>query len=289
MRVGGHASLWVEPAHPEDLLKIVDYSRSKMTDPFADPVLKRCVHLTFVGCGSNLLVRDAGISGIALHLGAHGFSQIEIGNHHVHVGAGTRLKHLVMACRRARKTGLEFLEEIPGSVGGALRMNAGAMGHSIFDVVERVRFMDLEGKFFEKPPSELHVQYRTCQGLRNHLILSATLRVAPGDLREIDERLKAFEEKRWSSQPAAPSAGCIFKNLPEGSTGRLIDECGLKGLTFGKARVSEVHGNFIVNTGGATAAEVITLISMVQDRVQKATRKKLETEIIIIGDEEWSF
>jgi UDP-N-acetylenolpyruvoylglucosamine reductase len=166
-------------------------------------------------------------------------------------------------------------------------MNAGAMGNNLFDVVEKVRIMDLDGHVSEKNPSDLNVQYRACYGLRHHIALSAILRVAPGNPQEINQRLKQFEEKRWSSQPAAPSAGCIFKNLPNGSTGQLIDRLGLKGLSFGKARVSDVHGNFIVNTGGASASDVITLISMVQDRVRTSAGTELETEVVIIGDESW--
>ncbi len=283
MRVGGFAKLWVEPASEEDLAAILKYCAASGTEE--DPVLARVRHVTFVGRGSNLLVRDTGISGVTIHLGA--FHQMEARGDRLHVGAGVRLKQIAMQAKKDGIAGFEFMEGIPGSLGGALWMNAGAMGNAIFDVVEKVRLMDLKGNIVEKKPSDLDVRYRSCKGLVGKVALSAVLKGHPGKGDEIAMKLKSFEQKRWKSQPAAPSAGCIFKNPETIPAGKLIDELGLKGLNFGKARVSEVHGNFIVNDGGATASDVLHLITLVKDRVRKERGIELETEVIVIGDERW--
>ncbi len=287
MRTGGSAKLWVEPANEMDLVAVLRYCHERRKTTRGQSDQERLLGVTFVGRGSNLLVRDAGISGVTIHLGTEHFTRVTIEGERLVVGAGTKLKQVVMQARRANLTGLEFLEGIPGSVGGALRMNAGAMGNEIFDVVECVRMMDLQGNIQEKRPADLNVRYRSCMGLSDHMVLSAVLKARPGDPGEIALRLKEFEKKRWSSQPAASSSGCVFKNPPEVPAGKVIDELGLKGLSFGHAQVSETHGNFIVNGGGATTSEVLTLISMVRDRVWKERGIDLEMEVIVLGDEKW--
>ena len=166
-------------------------------------------------------------------------------------------------------------------------MNAGAMGGQTFDVVESVRLMDLAGNLIEKKPSEMGVGYRACAGMRGHVAIFAVLKGRRAERGEIDERMKEFEKKRWGSQPAALSAGCIFKNPTNMSAGKLIDELGLKNLQFGRARVSDVHANFIVNDGGATAGEVLSLISLVKERARQERGIELETEVVVVGDESW--
>jgi UDP-N-acetylmuramate--alanine ligase len=284
MRVGGSAKIWIEPDNEKDLIQIIRLSHVKIKE---NPAAGSLWQLNLIGRGSNLLIRDSGISGITIHLESEFFRRIEIQGEKVVTGAGARLKQVVMTARKANLTDLEFMEGIPGSIGGALWMNAGAMGGSIFDVVEKVRFLDMEGNLHEKTPAELDVQYRACKGLRNRVILSAVLKARAGDPQLINSRLREFEQKRWSSQPAAPSAGCIFKNPSTIPAGKLIDELGLKGLRFGKARVSDEHGNFIINEGGATASDVLHLIAMIKDRVRKERGIELETEVIIRGDERW--
>ncbi len=283
MRVGGYAKLWVEPGNEKDLALILRYcSESKEG---ISPLEARARKVTFVGRGSNLLVKDTGISGVTIHLGA--FNRIEVKGERLYVGAGVRLKQVAMAAKKEQIAGLEFIEGIPGSVGGALWMNAGAMGSAFFDVVEKVRMMDMQGNLFEKTPSELDVRYRNCKGLAGKVAISAILKGRPGGAEEIAATLKKFEQKRWKSQPAAASAGCIFKNPDSIPAGKLLDELGLKGMNFGKARVSDVHGNFIVNEGGATASDVLNLITMIKDRVRKERGIELETEVIVMGDERW--
>ncbi|MCC7518195.1 MAG: UDP-N-acetylmuramate--L-alanine ligase [Verrucomicrobiae bacterium] len=287
MRVGGPARLWIEPAGERDLVAVLRRCSEARQSAGDAPEVRRLYAVTVVGRGSNLLVRDAGISGVTLHLGREAFRGVEARRERLRAGGGARLKQVVAAARAAGLEGLEFLEGIPGSVGGALRMNAGAMGSSVFEVVERVRFVTLHGEIVERAPEELHPVYRHCPGLDGCLVLWAEFRGTPAPVAKIDARLKAFEEKRRASQPAAACAGCIFKNPPGDSAGRLIDACGLKGLAFGAARVSEAHANFIVNDGGATASDILTLAGMVRDRVRAARGIELEMEVVVLGDEGW--
>ncbi|MBI5396285.1 MAG: UDP-N-acetylmuramate--alanine ligase, partial [Verrucomicrobia bacterium] len=136
----------------------------------------------------------------------------------------------------------------------------------------------------EKPAGEIHFEYRGCPLFRDHVALSAVFKATPAAAEAIESRLKAFQEKRWSTQPHESSAGCVFKNPKEISAGKLIDELGLKGKIIGKARISEVHGNFIVNDGGATAEDVLKLIEFVKRRACEERGIELETEVIILGD-----
>jgi UDP-N-acetylenolpyruvoylglucosamine reductase len=187
--------------------------------------------------------------------------------------------------KRHELAGFEFLEGIPGSIGGALRMNAGAMGGAIFDLVEAVRLMDFQGRSRERTRGEFIVEYRACPLLKTHIALAAVLQGRPGAPAAIEQRMSVFSRKRWSSQPAAPSAGCIFRNPPAISAGKLIDELGLKGARVGGAVVSPEHGNFIVNDGGARARDVLELIALIQQRAKVERGIDLQTEVEIIGDE----
>lgn len=272
LRVGGNADLYVEPSSEADLSAVLAVCK------------RRGLPFFLIGRGSNLLIKDGGIRGMVIKLERPAFQKIEIEGEHIHAGAGAKLKQLVLACRNAELAGLEFLEGIPGTVGGALRMNAGAMGQWMFEVVERVRFMDFGGGIHEKPASEIYVEYRGCPLFRDHIALAATLKGVRSTREQIVNRLKSFEEKRWSTQPPQSSAGCIFKNPKEIPAGKLIDELGLKGASVGKARVSDVHGNFIINEGGATADEVLRLIRLIQETAEKERGIRLETEVIILGE-----
>jgi UDP-N-acetylenolpyruvoylglucosamine reductase len=196
------------------------------------------------------------------------------------------LKAVVLEAKRHSLGGFEFLEGIPGSLGGALSMNAGAMGASIFDLVESVRTMDYSGSIEERPPSELELGYRCCPSLWDRVVLGAVLSGDPSDQETIAQTLAAFSDKRWSTQPAAPSAGCIFRNPSSIPAGQLIDELGFKGTRVGGALVSEMHANFIVNTGSATAADFMTLIGLIQERARQERGIELETEVVMIGPQE---
>jgi UDP-N-acetylenolpyruvoylglucosamine reductase len=199
-------------------------------------------------------------------------------------GAGAPLKQVANEARRLQLAGLEFLEGIPGSVGGALRMNAGALGGWIFDTVESVRLMDYAGHIFERKVAEMYVEYRGCPLLKNHLALGAVLKGSPAPRAQIEERMRESNEKRWRSQPRKPSAGCIFKNPSVIPAGKLIDELGLKGTRVGDAVVSDVHANFIVNDGNATAQDVLNLIEVIRQRAKSARGIDLQTEVEIVGE-----
>jgi UDP-N-acetylenolpyruvoylglucosamine reductase len=212
------------------------------------------------------------------------FSRVEVDGQRLVCGAGAPLKIVANEARRAGLAGLEFLEGIPGSVGGALRMNAGAMGGATFDAVESVRLMDFQGAVREMSSKEMDVEYRRCATLKAHIALGAVFKCQPAPSGEIERRMKSFSEKRWAAQPAAPGAGCTFKNPENIPAGKLIDELGLKGTRVGGAVVSAGHGNFIVNEGGATARDVLELIAILKARAKEARGIELQTEVEIIGE-----
>jgi UDP-N-acetylenolpyruvoylglucosamine reductase len=273
LRVGGPADVYVEPASEADLSAILKYCGAHGVPFFV------------IGRGSNLLVRDGGFRGVVTSLSHPDFSKIENDGKRLRCGAGAKLKNVAIEARRHSLSGLEFLEGIPGSVGGALRMNAGAMGSQTFDVVELVRLMDFEGNVQELVPEEMTVKYRGCDTLKNHIALGAVFKGRPDSPESIAQRMSAFNQKRWTSQPAAPSAGCAFKNPPSIPAGRLIDELGLKGTRVGGAAVSSEHGNFIINDGNATARDVLELIVFLQAKAKTARGIELQTEVEIIGEE----
>jgi UDP-N-acetylenolpyruvoylglucosamine reductase len=238
-----------------------------------------------LGRGSNLLVRDGGIRGVVICLTQPNFSRLEIVGDRLRCGAGVRLKVVAVEARRHGLAGLEFFEGIPGSLGGALRMNAGAMGSWTFDIVESIRFMDRSGQVGERATSEVPVAYRVCPLFKDHIALGAVLKGRLASREEITARMNAFSQKRWETQPPQPSAGCIFKNPKAIPAGKLIDELALKGTRVGGAVVSDVHGNFIVNEGKATAREVLDLIRLIQQRAQSERGIELETEVEILGED----
>jgi UDP-N-acetylenolpyruvoylglucosamine reductase len=272
LRVGGPADLYVEPASEQDLAAVLHFCREAKLPFFV------------LGRGSNLLVRDRGFRGVVLSLAHPWFSRIEVSNEQLRCGAGARLKAVAVEAKRKSLAGLEFLEGIPGSVGGALRMNAGAMGGTMFDVVTSVRLMDFCGAIRERAAGELEVMYRSCPTLKNAIALGASLRGSLALREAIERRMNEFSRKRWDSQPAAPSAGCMFKNPATVPAGKLIDELGLKGARVGGAFVSAEHGNFLVNDGTATAQDVLQLIEFIRDRARAERGIELETEVEIIGE-----
>lgn len=273
LRVGGPADLFVEPASEADLAAVLKFC--------ADGAQKFFV----LGRGSNLIVRDGGFRGVVISLSHAAFSRIDLDGLRLHCGAGAKLKHVAVEAKRNKIAGLEFLEGIPGSIGGALRMNAGAMGAATFDVVETVRLMDHDGRVRELPGKELDVAYRCCATLRTHIALGAVLAGKPDSVESIAQRMIAFSQKRWTTQPAAPSAGCMFKNPATIPAGKLIDELGLKGTRVGGAYVSAEHGNFIVTDGTAKAADVLKLIDILKQHAKAERGIELQSEVEIIGED----
>jgi UDP-N-acetylenolpyruvoylglucosamine reductase len=273
LRVGGPAQFWVEPRNEAAFADLIRYCRSENLPLFV------------IGRGSNLLVRDGGIRGVVVHPCGGEFDKVEVSGNEITAGVGAKFKQVAYAGKGAGLGGLEWMEGIPGAVGGGLRMNAGAMGRQTFENVVRVRYLDAEGNAHTKTPAQMQINYRHVPSLDQNYAVSAVFRGTPSPPEEIARRLDESQEKRRTTQPSAKSAGCIFKNPASGPAGKLVDELGLKNSRVGQARVSEIHGNFIVNEGGATAAEVLELIARIQDVARKERGVELETEVQIVGEE----
>lgn len=273
LRVGGPADVFVVPDSEADLSKTIQYCK------------QRDVPFFVLGRGSNLLVRDGGIRGVVISLAHKAFSRLEVRGERLFAGAGVWIRKISQAAKENGVSGFEFLEGIPGTLGGALRMNAGAMQSETFDVVESIRIMDCEGKIYELARPDIFTEYRSCPTLKENIAIGASLRGETSTSEAIAARMKSFSEKRIRSQPKAKSAGCIFKNPSDlYPAGRLVDELGLKGVRVGGAMVSGVHGNFIVNENDATAADVLELIEIIQERARVDRDIELHAEVQIVGE-----
>ncbi|MBO4714494.1 MAG: UDP-N-acetylmuramate dehydrogenase [Verrucomicrobia bacterium] len=275
LRIGGPADFYVEPSSLEELKKIRDFCKEKQIPAF------------LLGRGSNLLVRDGGIRGVVYSLKHPSFTQIElIGNHIlIQAGAGASMRSISMFAQANGLGGLEFMEGIPGSLGGGLRMNAGAYKSSLFDVLESVKFLSDDNQIQELPAKEIEHGYRSCPFFRDHLALSAVFRVYSEEPEKILEKMHELREKRLSAQTQSPSAGCAFKNPEGASAGQIIDSLGMKGLVVNGAQISDKHANFLINRNNATAKDVLTLIQTIRDRVYAERGIKLETEVMIVGED----
>lgn len=275
IRVGGEAEFYAEPASAADLQSLVVAAR----------VAGIPIHV--LGRGSNLIIPDDGVRGLVIRLQhEHWRRFVCIGPGRYWAGSGLRLKELCGVACRMGESGFEFLEGIPGTVGGALRMNAGAMGGWIFDLVEQVHYLTLDGRLHIQQGNAMHVAYRNCAELEDAIALGAVLRAAAvEESDQIRDRIVTYQKRRHESQPREPSAGCIFKNPQGDSAGHLIDELGLKGTRVGDAEVSKVHGNFIVNRGHATGADVIELVRRVRAVVREKREIDLEPEVLLYGRE----
>ena len=272
LRVGGPAQFWVEPRNETAFSELIRFCRDESLPLFV------------IGRGSNLLVRDGGIRGVVVRPCGGDFDRIEVDDNEITAGVGAKLKEVAYAGKGAGIGGLEWMEGIPGAVGGGLRMNAGAMGAQTFENIVRLRYLDVEGNPHTKSRDELDVRYRNFPLLERNFAVSATFRGNAAPREQIEERLQESQVKRRTSQPIAKSAGCIFKNTDSIPAGKLVDELGLKNSCVGKARVSEVHGNFIVNDGGATAAEMLELIDKIKATARAQRGIELEIEVQIVGE-----
>ncbi len=274
LRVGGAAELFFEPSSLEELqtaLRICDEGK---------------IPVFVLGRGSNLIISDTGVPGLVIRLSHPAWKRFErLDGGEIRVGAGMRIKELCgVACREGLE-GFEFLEGIPGSVGGALRMNAGAMGGWMFDVVKSVRYLTMDGVLVEANADELSVGYRHCEELKTAVALDVVLasKAVGRDEADLRRQIDVYQSKRKESQPREPSAGCIFKNPKDDSAGRLIEELGLKGTVIGGAEISEAHGNFIINRGGATSEDVIELVRLARRVVKDRRSIELEPEALLCG------
>ena len=272
--IGGPAQFWIEPRTVEAFAEIVRYLRSSS------------VPIRVIGRGSNLLVKDGGIRGAVIHPSKGEFEDVQVEGMRLVVGVGARLKKIASAARNAGIGGLEWMEGVPGNLGGALRMNAGAMGAEMFDHVVSVRFIATDGSIQEKPHADIVHHYRSVPEFEERYIVGAVLEGKPATQAQIDTGLEASRVKRRTSQPIGASAGCIFKNPEVCGAGKLVDDLGLKGTRVGNAVVSPIHGNFIVNEGGATAREVLDLIAQIKEKALEERGVTLELEVKVIGEDQ---
>ncbi len=272
--IGGPADLLVLPRSIEQV---------KCVLTFCD---RNTIPLLVIGRGSNLLVRDKGLRGVVMKL-ADNFQELQLENGQIHAQAGIGLYELARYAAAASLQGLEFAEGIPGSLGGAVVMNAGAYGGEMSDVVVEVQTIDEKGDIRLFSKDELNYSYRGSV-LQNssHYVLNARLQLAPGDQPEINTRMQEFARQRAAKQPLEmPSAGSTFKRPDGYYVGPMLEELGLKGYPYGKAQISDKHAGFIVNRGGATAEDVLTLIAIVQKRVREKYGIDLQPEVRVVGEE----
>ena len=269
-RVGGSAEVMFRPADRDDL---VDFLRRKPRD----------LPVTVIGVASNLLVRDGGVPGVVLRLG-RGFAEIRAERETVHAGAGALDFNIATAARIAGIGGLEFLCGVPGTLGGALRMNAGAYGRELKDVLIEAEAVDGYGNLHRLRPQDFSFRYRGNAIPEDWIFLSAHLQGEADDPKVIARRMTEIQTARADSQPIRTrTGGSTFKN-PEGAKAwELIDKAGCRGLKRGGAMVSEKHCNFLINTGNATAADIEKLGEEVRRRVQESSGIELQWEIRRIG------
>ncbi|MDH5301977.1 MAG: UDP-N-acetylmuramate dehydrogenase, partial [Gammaproteobacteria bacterium] len=260
---------------PADLQDLAAFLRSL---PKGEP-------LYWVGLGSNLLVRDGGIRGTVIYTTGLLAQMNIVGDNMLRVEAGVPCAKVARFGTHNDLIGAEFLAGIPGTMGGALAMNAGAFGGETWAIVRQVEMMNRQGKIVTRTPEEFEVGYRHVSGRDDEWFVAATLQLTPGDGEAAKQRIKALLAKRGATQPTKlPSCGSVFRNPPGDYAARLIEAAGLKGIGRGGACVSEKHANFIVNMGGATAEEIETLLFWVQSQVEKQYGVKLVPEVKIIGD-----
>ena len=275
-RVGGPADRFYIPADLDDLAAFM-----KSLPP------QEAVH--WVGLGSNLLVRDGGVRGTVIMtsgaLSALGVLREGV----VRAEAGVASAKVARFCADRGMVGAEFLAGIPGTVGGALAMNAGAFGGETWKIVAAVETIDRHGERRTRQPTDYQIDYRKVIGPQNEWFVAAHFQLGAGDTARGKTLIKTLLAKRGATQPTQlPNAGSVFKNPTGDFAARLIESCGLKGACEGKACVSDLHANFIVNTGGATAADIEQLIRRVQTEVEKQQGIRLETEVRVIGVESGS-
>ena len=270
-RAGGPADVLFRPADAEDLARFVSGTPAD-------------VPITVIGVGSNLLVRDGGIRGVVIRLG-RGFAEIARNGDMVEAGAGALDLNVALSAQGWGVQGLEFMSGIPGTVGGALRMNAGAYGREMVDVVLSAEAVDDEGRIRTLSPAELGLTYRHSGVPDSWIFTKAVLKAEPGDPETILARIQEIRAQREASQPVrARTGGSTFANPPGAKAWELIDRAGCRGLQIGGAQVSEKHCNFLINTGEATAADIEQLGEEVRRRVAQMSGIELRWEIRIIGE-----
>ncbi|WP_149454111.1 UDP-N-acetylmuramate dehydrogenase [Pasteuria penetrans] len=275
-KIGGPADALIVVESEEQLMEIV-------------PTLTQYGIPWFVlGRGSNVLIRDGGWRGVVIQLGAH-LAKISVDGSHIRVGAGCSLVRLALTTARQGWTGLEFAAGIPGNVGGAVFMNAGAHGSEIADVLIHARVVNPQGEMMAFTREQLTFRYRfSClqEGVQQYIVVSADFQLQPAEAGHCLARIAAYKEYRLRTQPISdPCSGSVFRNPPGDYAGRLIEAAGLKGHQIGDAQVSPLHGNFFLNRGSATAADMLALVDHVQGVVAEKFGRDLVPEIRVLGQD----
>jgi UDP-N-acetylmuramate dehydrogenase len=272
IRVGGPADSLIYPKDVNELRKVTLHAKRKG------------IPVVILGKGTNLIVRDKGIRGWVVSL-TQGLKKIRSDGEVIEAEAGTTLQRLVQFSARKGLAGVEALFGIPGTVGGGLAMNAGAWGVEMKDVTLSVLFLNEDGEIVERSRPRLRFSYRRLDFPSSWIILKGRFQLKRGDREAILEKMKFYSEMRRKTQPLdCPSAGSIFRNPQEGPAGKWIEEAGLKGFRIGQAKVSDLHANFIINLGKATAGEVIEVMEWVERKVKEEMGVSLAREVKVIGE-----
>jgi UDP-N-acetylmuramate dehydrogenase len=274
-RIGGPADIFAEPTSREEMQLAVSYAH------------ERSIPFTIIGAGTNILVSDEGFRGIIIKVGS-GLDRISVNENFITAEAGAKLSRLAAAARDAGLGGFEFLAGIPGTVGGAVVMNAGANGSSVSMLVKEILLLNPDGCFIKKTKDEMEFGYRSSilqdENAMMAVVVEAVFSCYRRGKEAVRDIMAAYIKKRKKTQPLQyPSAGSIFKNPPGDSAGRLIEAVGLKGERVGGAQISMLHANFIVNLGGATARDVLILIDRARKKVLDCFGIELKTEVKVIG------
>ena len=272
-RTGGPADIYIEPSGVEELKQVLDICREEN------------VAYTIIGNGSNLLVGDGGYRGVLISFGKP-FAQVTIEGAQVRTGAGALLSAVAKQVLNASLTGFEFAAGIPGTIGGAVVMNAGAYGGELCQVLREATVLTPEGEVKTLLAEELELGYRTsCVQKNGYIVLEAVLQLQPGNADDIRAVMDDLASKRREKQPLEyPSAGSTFKR-PEGHfAGRLIQDAGLRGFRVGGAQVSEKHCGFVINRDHATSADILSLCRQVQEKVKAQSGVELELEVKLLGE-----
>jgi len=271
-RVGGPAEHMYLPKDRSDLISFLKQ-------------LPKQENVYWLGLGSNLLVRDGGIKGTVINTRGRLKEMQLIDSCKLYVEAGVPCAHVAKFCVGLGLSGAEFLAGIPGTMGGALKMNAGAFGGETWNIVDSVEMISANGKVTKRGAEEFEVAYRSVKGLKDEWFLSVKLMLRKGESELSQQKIKTLLEKRGQTQPTnKPTCGSVFKNPPGDYAARLIEASGLKGYVLGGACVSEKHANFIENTGDATAADIEALIAHIQQQVQQQYGVMLRTEVCRVGE-----
>ena len=271
-RVGGPAEQMYLPESKQDLIEFL-------------ASLPKDENIFWLGLGSNLLVRDGGIQGTVINTRKRLKEMNLLESDKVYVEAGAGCANVARFCTQSGLTGAEFLAGIPGTMGGALKMNAGAFAGETWDVVENVEMINADGHVTQKKAADFDVGYRSVKGLNGEWFLSAVLRLNKGESETIQKKIKSLLKERAENQPTKkPTCGSVFKNPPGDYAARLIEASGLKGFVIGGACVSEKHANFIENMGHATAVDIEDLIAYIQQKVQQLHDIELQIEVCKVGE-----